>query len=583
MKIKTRKLHPAEQYAHDVIHGRIVACKYVIQACKRYFDDKKNGKKRGLYFNKNDAQHAIDFIQRYCKHSKAEWANNPFILESWQQFIIWNIFGWKINSVNGYRRFRTTYIECGRKNGKSTMMAGIGLYLFIADGEEGAEIYSAAVKREQAIISHSEATRMVKKSPELRKEVSIFKNNLSIESTNSKFEPLGRDADSCDGLNVHGALVDELHAHKTDEMWNVLQTAIGSRRQSLQITITTAGFDRNTICWQQHEYLVRILEEVGKENCYYDDSYFGIIYTIDENDNWQDESCWIKANPNLGVSVIWEPIRNNAKKAKEIPSEQNEFLRKHLCKWVQQSVRAIDMTLWDENFSHNIDEEKYLTKKCFGGLDLSSVSDLTAWIMLFPNHLNPVKLDIIGRFWCPEAQISNRQNRYRNFYEAWARDGWLITTPGDAIDYERVKFKIMSDAKKFNLVDMGIDMLFQGYQLGMELSTELGTRFDATTGKHESRVVGVGMGYKTMGPAMKEFEKRLLDRCLNHGNNPILRFCADNLAVSIDPAGNKKPNKVESQGKIDAIVATLIALDRVNRHPIQEIGSKYERSDMVVV
>ena len=364
-------------------------------------------------------------------------------------------------------------------------------------------------------------------------------------------------------------------------MWNVLQTAIGSRRQPLQIAITTAGFDRNTICWEQHEYLTRILNDVGVVNGYYDDSYFGMIYTLDEEDDWKDESCWVKSNPNIQVSIYIENLRDNAKKAKEIPSEQNEFLRKHMNVWVQQSVREIDMDIWDQNYSHNIVEQSYYGRKCYGGLDLSSVSDLTAWVLVFPNISDPEKLDILARFWCPEAQLSNRKNRYRNFYELWEREGWLITTPGDAIDYEKVKERILDDAKKFDLIDLAVDRLFQGYQMSMELSKELGTRF--IDGKHEDRVIAMGMGYLSMAAPMKEFERRLLERKLNHGNNPILRFCADNLAVSIDPAGNKKPDKASSQGKIDGIVATLMAIDRISRQPVYQLGSKYEREDMLMV
>lgn len=577
------KYHPAEQYALDVISGRIVTCKLVKKACERYFYDLKHQKEKGIYFDKYSALKVIEFIETYCRHWEGEWAGNKFELADWQLFIIWNVFGWKIGDKDGSRRFKTVYLEVGRKNGKTTLLAAIALYMFVADGEQGAQIYSAAVKKDQAMICHNAAKKMVKASPELKGHIYSLRHNLSIQSTNSKFEPLGRDSDSCDGLNIHCAIVDELHAHKTADMWNVLQTATGSRKQPLQIAITTAGFDRNTVCWEQHEYLVKILNEVGVPNGYFDDSYFGMIYTVDDKDDWKDESCYIKANPNLGISKYIEKIREEAKKAREIPSEQNEFLRKHLCKWVQQSVRAIDMDVWDQNFSHNIIEESLYTRQCFGGLDLSSVSDLTAWVMVFPTIDGSGNLDIISRFWCPEAQISNRQNRYRHFYEAWSREGWLDVTPGDAIDYERVKHKILEDVKKFNIIDMAVDRMFQGYQLSMELSDEMGTRYNPQTGKHEERVIAISMSWQQIAPAMLEFEKRLLGRYLNHGHNPIMRFCADNLAVSIDSNGNKRPDKAASQGKIDGIVALVMALDRLSRQPIHDTGSKYEREDMVVV
>lgn len=588
-QIKHRNRHPAEQYARDIIDGRIIACKPIIRACERYFYDKLTGKSRGIYLDEDAAQRVINFIERLCHHSKGEWGGQKFLLEPWQQFFIWNIFGWK-EVETGYRRFKTVYLQIARKSGKSTLASSIGLFMLVADGEPGCEVYSAAVKREQALLTHSEATRMVKKSPYLKSQVGIFRHNLHIEKTASKFEPLGRDSDSCDGLNIHGAIVDELHAHKTRDMWDVLETATGSRRQPLQIAITTAGFDRESICYEQYDYLMRILKEFDKPNGYQDDSYFGLIYTLDMpekegeiGDDWKDEKVWIKANPNLGVSVKIDDLRRKAKKAAEIPSAVNNFLRKHMDVWVQQSVRAIDMDVWDQNFKYNVMEENLLGRSFHGGVDLSSVSDITAWVMVFPNPNDPEKeqVDILARFWCPQSRLTSKTNRYRAYYEAWHRDGWLKVTPGDAIDYDDVKKQILIDARKFNLIDMGVDRLFQGYQLSMELSKELGTRYVA--GKQEEKVAAVGMGYQTMTPAIKEFESRLLKRKINHGNNPVMRWMADNLALREDPAGGKKPDKVNSQGKIDGIIGLLIGIDRLNRQPLSAGGSKYERQDMASV
>lgn len=840
VQIPHRNRHPAEQYARDIIDGRIVACKPIIRACERYFYDKLTGKSRGIYFDEDAAQRVINFIERLCHHSKGEWGGQKLILEPWQKFFIWNIFGWKEIST-GYRRFKTVYLQIARKNGKSTLASAIGLFLLIADEEPGAEIYcldpqtkilkanlkwetidniqigdeligidehpkdngqyrklrrskvlnkgekyrsaikitfengesvicglnhpflgrsfreykwikakdikkgyhlnyffkpwdtdksrgagylagffdgegylslskkkrrairlgynqnggrvlryvhnllkskgfeftklrsmasshsntfesnicgfskcieflgkirpkrliensvelwegksphrsnimlkvvkieklkkqrlidietetktfiangfishnSAAVKREQALITHSEATRMVKKSPYLKSQIGVFRHNLHIEKTASKFEPLGRDSDSCDGLNIHGAIVDELHAHKTREMWDVLETATGSRRQPLQIAITTAGFDRDSICYEQYEYLLRILKEFDKPNGFFDDSYFGLIYTLDmpekegeTGDDYKNESVWLKANPNLEISQKLDDLRRKIKKVSGVPSAVNNFLRKHMDVWVQQSTRWIDMDLWDSNFKHNIIEEDLHGRPFHGGVDLSSVSDITAWVMAFPDPSDPEKeqIDVIARFWCPESRLTSKTNRYRAYYEAWHRDGWLKVTPGDAIDYEDVKKQILLDAKHFNLIDMGVDRLFQGYQLSMELSKELGTRYVA--GKQEEKVAAVGMGYRTMTPAMKELESRLLKRKINHGNNPVMRWMADNLAVSEDPAGGKKPNKATSQGKIDGIIGLLIAIDRMNRKPLNAGGSKYERQDMASV
>src|SRR5512139_1249755 len=291
----------AEQYIDDVVAGRVVACHWVQAACQRHVDDLKHGAERGLHFDREAAEHVLKFFT-ILKHSKGEWAGRPLVLEPWQQFLIWTLFGWK--RADGTRRFRTAYIEVARKNGKSTIGAGVGLYLLAADGEPGAEIYSAATKRDQARITHLEAVRMVKASPMLRKRIRTFRDNLNIEGTASKFEPLGADADTLDGLNIHGAIIDEIHAHKTREVWDKLDTGTGARRQPLMFGITTAGYDRQSLCWTLNEYSKKVLDGVIE-----DDTFFALIYTLDDGDDWQDETTWIKANPNLKVSKKNDDLR----------------------------------------------------------------------------------------------------------------------------------------------------------------------------------------------------------------------------------------------------------------------------------
>jgi len=552
--------HPVTDYAEKVVSGKIIAGKLVRLACERHLDDLKSGKMQGLYFDEDAADHAIAFFG-FLKHSKGEWAGCYFELEPWQQFIVGCLFGWK--RADGTRRFRTAYLQVARKNGKSTLIAGIGLYLFIADGEPGAEVYTAATKRDQARITHSEATRMVKKSPALRKRVGIFKDNLHIEDTASKFEPLGADADTMDGLNVHGAIIDELHAHKTRAVWDVLETATGSRRQPLQIAITTAGFDQNGICYEQFDYCKKILKRTIK-----DDTYFAYIATIDKKDDWTDPKVWIKANPNLGVSVKEDDLQRKCDKAKEMPSAQNNFLCKHLNIWTQQAERWIDLTLWDEN-AGLITEERLLGRTCYGGLDLSSVSDITAWVMVFPDDDDSEKIDLLCRFFCPEARLYDSKNKYKDQYQSWAKQGFLKTTPGDAIDYSFVKKQVLDDAEKFNLVDLNIDRLFQAHQIAMELQEE------------GLEVLGFTLGFISFSVPMKLFEKTLLKRKLNHGGNPVLRWMADNVAVKRDPMDNLKPDKASSQGKIDGIVAVVMGIDRLSRH--QDETSVYEGRGIITL
>lgn len=503
-----------------------------------------------FFFDEDAADHAIEFFS-YLKHSKGEWAGCSFVLEPWQKFIIGSLFGWKRTS-DKLRRFRTAYVSTPRKCGKTTLLSAIGLYLFAADNEPGAEIFSAATKLAQAQITHSEATRMVKASPALKKRIGIFKNNLHIEATSSKFEPLGADAGTLDGLNCHGNLIDELHAHKSRLLWDVLETATGARRQPLTIAITTAGTNRNSICYEQYEYSEKILKRV-----IVDDTYFTFIACADEEDDWQKESTWRKANPNYGISVKVDDIKRKAKKAKEIPAAQNTFIRLHLNRWTQSINRWLSLHLWDENASI-VSEEELKGRICYGGLDLSSVSDLTAWVMAFPHESDPETIDVLCRFWCPEAQLKNTQNRYRDQYQAWARQGFITVTPGDAVDYQFIKAQILQDAQTFKLVDMNIDRLFQAHQIGMELQEEGIT------------VVGMGQNFSHFAAPMKEFERRLLIKKIHHGGNPVLRWMADNVVVKQNPEGGLKPDKASSQGKIDGIVALVMALDRAMRHQEKE-------------
>jgi phage terminase large subunit-like protein len=548
--VARRKPDPVADYAGQVTKGRIPAGELLIMACERHLKDLKTAKMRGLFFDEEAAGHAIEFFS-FLRFWEGEWAGCVFEPEPWQKFIIGSLFGWK-RTTDGARRFRTGYIEVPRKNGKSPLIAGIGLYMFVADNEPGAQVYSAATKRDQAKIVWNHAARMVKRSPDLSKRIQTYwgKGNMNIVEAESKFEPLGADADTMDGLNIHAALVDELHAHKTRAVWDVLETATSSRRQPLQLGITTAGVDQTSVCFENHSYGEMILKGTVE-----DDTYFVFISTIDEGDkeNWDDPKVWAKANPNLGISVKLDDLQRKCNKAKELPTAQNAFLRLHLNVWTQQVNRWIPLELWDKNAGIVVEVE-LKGRTCYGGLDLSSVDDLTAWALVFPRDGDPEELDILVRCWCPEARLHDRQNRYRDQYKAWVKAGWLRTTPGNAIDYSFIKAQVMEDAQVFNLVDLNIDRLFQAHQLATELQEE------------GLKVAPMGQGYLSMTTPTKEFQRRLLIRKLHHGGNPVLRWMADAVAVREDPAGNLKTDKAASQGKIDGIVAIIMALDRAMRH-----------------
>ncbi len=543
------KRHPVVAYCHGVLDGSVPACEMIRLAVKRHLADLEHGRERGLHFDRAAAEYAVKYFG-LLKHSKGEWAGQVFVPSPWQQFILWNLYGWK--RADGLRRFRTVFVEIPRKNGKSAFASGNGLYLMTADGEPGAEIYSAATKRDQAKITWEEAVRMVKASPVLSKMITHWRSSdtLAAESLGAKFVPLGADADTMDGLNLHGAIIDELHAHKTSAVVDVLDTATGARRQPVIFEITTAGFDRESICYQHYTYSRQVLQGTIQ-----DDRWFAYIAELDPGDAWDDERTWAKANPNLGVSVRIDDLRAKAEKAKNMPAALNGFLRLHLNVWTNQSEAWIPLDLWDAQVAADLDDDDLVGRKCYGGLDLSAVSDLTAWVLVFPRDDGGV--DVWCRFWCPEAKLEDAQNRFRDQYQAWARGGYLEVTAGNAIDYQVVKARIIEDASRFQVVDVNIDRLFNGYQLSQELQDE------------GLAILGFAMGPKSFGPPMKTFERLLLEKKINHGGNPMLRWQAGSIAVRHDVNDNLAPDKVQSQGRIDGIVALVMALDRWERNEHQ--------------
>jgi len=551
----------AQQYIEDVMAGRVVVCKWVRMAVERHVHDLEAGETRGLYFDEREAKLKIAFFS-LLKHSKGEWAGQTIRLEPWQQFIKWVLFGWK--RADGRRRFRTAYIEVARKNGKSTDAAGTGLNLMLADGEPGAEVYSAATKRDQARITHAEATRMAKSSPAIRKEVKIYKDNIHIMDTASKYEPLGADSDTMDGLNVHAAIIDEVHAHKNRDTWDVLETATGSRRQPLMYAITTAGFDRQSLCWDMHEYTEKILEGIIE-----DDAWFGIIFTIDEGDDWEDEGVWVKANPNLGVSKKWDDMRALAAKAKQMPSALNAFLRLHLNVWTQVETKWVNIGRWIL-CGEMVDATGLRGRTCYGGLDLSSSIDISALALVFPPQAEEDKYQVLVRFWVPEYAMHERSKKDRVPYDAWVRQGYITATPGDVIDYDYILAQIDEDAQNYDLKEIAFDR-WGATKMVSELQERGG----------EDWMVQFGQGFASMSPPMKELERIYMDGKLAHGNNPVLNWMADNLVAREDPAGNIKPDKEKSREKIDGVVALIMALDRATRH--QSSGSVYAERGIITL
>lgn len=538
----------ASQYALDVLSGKRVAGDLVRQACQRHLDDLEGGAERGIRFDAEDAAIALEFF-RLLRFSTGEWAGKPFWLEPWQQFIVASLFGWK--REDGTRRFRTAYAEMARKNGKSCLLAGVGVYMLVADGEPRAEVYSAATKRDQAKIIWEEAKQMVKRSPSFAGRVFASMRNLSVGATGSKFEPLGADKDTLDGLNIHCALVDELHAHKNPGLYEVLSTATGARRQPMVISITTAGSDKTRICWEQHEYSTRVLSGVIE-----DDSFFAFIAALDKDDDWTDESVWEKANPNLGVSAKIETLRDDVRSALASPRKQNEIRRLKFNEWTRAETRFLDAAKWEAcagDLTPSELEELHDGEPCWAGLDLSSTTDITAFVMVWPPAKPGGTFDVAARFWIPAAGIEERERKAHVPYQYWVEQGWIEATEGDVIDYGFVYEEILRCDERHQIASVYYDRWNS-----LKIATELA---DAGI-----LMVKFGQGSVSMNAPCKELERLVMCGGLRHGGNPVLSWMADNLEVKTDAGGNLKPMKPDyrqSAKKIDGMSALLNAIGAV--------------------
>lgn len=496
----------------------------------------------GYWWDEEAAERVITFIEGYCRHHKGEWAGQPFRLEPWQREIVRTVFGWR--RPDGTRRFRTAYVEVPRKNGKTELAAAVALYLLVADGEEGAEVYSAATTRDQAKIVHDAAVRMVRRSPDLRRFVRDYRNNLSVEALGAKFAPLSSDSNTLDGLNPHAAILDELHAHKDRHVRDVLLTGMGARRQPLEWIITTAGvYDPTSIGWEQYEYARSVLEGV-----FDDPNYYAFIAAADPDDDWTDPETWAKANPNLGVSVKLEYLEELAERAKRSPSFLNTFLRYHLNVWTQQIERWIAPEIWKKGAAP-VNEGALEGERCFAALDLASTTDLTALALAFENELGG--FDLLMRYWVPEDRIMERAQKDRVPYDAWVRDGWIQATPGDVVDYEWIRQEIHDLADRFEIVELAYDP-WNATQLAVQLLRD------------GLPMVEMRQGYKTMSPAAKEFERLVVAGRIRHGGHPVLAWNVNNIAIAQDPAGNIKPDKQRSREKIDGAVAAIMAIGRAS-------------------
>lgn len=510
-------------------------------------------------FDAVKAQRAVRFINN-LKHTKGVWHGVPFDLLPWQDKIITDIFG--TVKDNGFRQYNTAYVEIPKKNGKSEIAAAIALYLTCADSEWGAEVYGCAADRQQASIVFDVAVDMVDQCPSLKKRIKpiISQKRLVYMPLGSFYQVLSSEAFSKHGLNVHGVIFDELHAQPNRELYDVMTKGSGdARMQPLFFLITTAGTDRNSICYEVHQKADDILR--GKK---FDPTFYPVIYGIKDEDNWSLEENWYKANPSLGHTIPIEKVRDAFNSAKENPAEENIFRQLRLNQWVKQSVRWMPMDIW-EKCSFAVDIDKLRGRECYGGLDLSSSNDITAFVLIFPPTADDDKYYVLPFFWIPEENLKLRVRLDHVPYDVWAKQEFLKTTEGNVIHYGFIEKFIEELGKKYNIKQIAFDR-WGAVQMVQNLE---GLGFT---------VVPFGQGYKDMSPPTKELMKLTLENKMAHGGNPVLSWMMDNVYVRTDPAGNIKPDKEKSTEKIDGVVALIMALDRAIRKEIKE--NVYEKRGM---
>ena len=493
------------------------------------------------------ADRAVAFINS-LKHTKGVWYGKNFELLPWQDKIVRDLFG--TLKPNGYRQYNTAYVEIPKKQGKSELAAAIALYLTCGDGEYGAEVYGCAADRQQASIVFDVAVEMINQCPALKKRCKILASQKRIVylPLKSFYQVLSAESYTKHGLNVHGVIFDELHAQPNRSLYDVMLTGSGdARKQPLYFLITTAGTDRNSICWEVHQKAEDILK--GKK---IDKSFYPVIYGLEDKADWTDEKNWYKANPSLDITVDVDKLRQAFNSAKENPAEENLFRQLRLNQWVKQSIRWMPMDKWNL-CSFNVDKERLKGRKCYGGLDLSSTTDITAFVLVFPPEDEDGKYEILPFFWLPEETLDLRARRDHVPYDIWEKQGLIMTTEGNVVHYGFIEKFIENLGTIYNIKEIAYDR-WGAVQMVQNLE---GMGFT---------IVPFGQGYKDMSPASKELMKLVLEKKIAHGGNEVLAWMIDNIHVKTDPAGNIKPDKEKSTEKIDGAVALIMALDRALRH-----------------
>jgi len=522
-----------EEYIEDVLNNKIVVCRYVKLAVQRHVNDLK---RTDIYFDEKAAGEAIRFFTLLKHFQGKNFAGKEFELSGWQAFIIYSLFGWKKQS--GLRRFRLSYTEVAKKNGKSFLTAAISLFMLVGDSEEGAEVYSCATTRDQAKIIFTDSKNMVLKSPELSQLIQIWQYSLVYPDKLGKFEVLSREYRSFEGKNPYCGIVDEYHAHKDDLLFSNLKAATVAREESLIWVITTAGYDLGGPCFQFRKMCIDVLE--GR---LIDDNLFAMIFTLDEGEDWHNQSTWIKANPNLNISVFEDALKSEFQQAINSPEAETHFKTKNLNLWLGSG----NIFISDEKFQKcNHDYPDLTGCECWGGLDLSSKYDITCFGLLFKKdnifHWKPW-------FFIPELNLIERVKKDNVNYDVWLRQGHIIQTEGNYIDYGEVRKTINTLQKKYRIQRIAIDSWGAG-----EIVTRLqddGLEIDPYP-----------QNYSRLSEPTKELEGLILSQKINFAGNPVMRWMVGNTECKNDGSGHIRPIKKDGKNihKIDGVVALIMAL-----------------------
>ena len=516
------------------------------------------------HYDKDEADFVVNFIQS-LSHTKGDFFKEPFILIDWQEQLVRDIFG--TLKPDGTRQFTTAYVEISKKSGKTELAAAIALYMLCADGEQRAEVYGCAADRDQASLVFDVACDMVRLSKALKQfcDIKPSRKTIHFNPTNSVYKALSADVAGKSGVNVSALIFDELWVQKDRKFFDMMTKGTSdARKNPLHFIITTAGTDTHSICYELHQKAKDIIE--GRK---VDPTFYPVIYGAEDDDDWTDEAVWAKANPSLNITIDIEKVRAACESAKMMPNEENAFRQLRLNQWVKQTVRWMPMEKWDL-CAFPVNEQFLEGRVCYGGLDLSSTTDLTAFVLVFPPEDEDDKYVVLPYFWLPEETLDLRVRRDHVPYDLWERQGFIKTTEGNVVHYGYIEKFIEELGTKYNIREIAYDR-WGSAQMVQNLE---GMGFT---------VVPFGQGYSSMSPPTKELMKLVLEKKIAHGGHPVLRWNVDNISIRTDPAGNIKADKEKSTEKIDGAIATIMALDRAIRCGNDEGGSVYDDRGLLFI